>query len=580
MVKVKNILILLLTLVFFLNSPAYPKGIKVSYLPYDTTMESVSKDYTNPDAPNKGDSDYDRDFIVLPQIDPGDCADDFKGIAPCRKCAKWRKGCPDCCLTTTDSSAAIRCTAGDESGDYACTDSPFQDGTCSKIECDDSKEEEKCELAEPICSGGTISEKSYRLYGKGCPKKDSDDLTPDPDCKEVAGSGLERVWECRELDEKPKGYPLCNPDLSSGLSRPEEYYSVVRADTSCISNPCKVEQCQVSCATKASGECRYANSSCSPSCAPDGCNSFIETTDALASAACTALGCGVNSSCSAACTSGKDSCAAGKCGSSSNCSLPDCKSYSGRWSGSPPDFYIYTLTQDFKDYLTACNDYADVYEECEDRITCCQENVCPDENKTGFEANCTKGNKCEDRAGCIKIDFCDEAITEGQCIANVGLAAGCLNTKETDDDANNDLSQEIPSGVRYSFIARSGESLIIDWNVVLDSLDNDEIEEMEGISFYTFVRVEEVGGANAPAPHISALTIRDMDNAFSIYGLTNVPAEKLTPGKKYEVKIYYFFPQSMECKYDNSESEYKKEMGGDHTVKVKQLYLNVVKVKE
>ena len=577
MVRNKNVLFLALALIVFLNSPAYPKSRKISHLPSDTNMVKVSKDYTHPY------DKYDKSkFIELTQLPLGECEDDFKSIAACRKCARLREKCPNCCLTILSSvPVAIKCTE-DASDVYRCTDPLFQEDECLKASCG-SKSGDSDECDDKLdCSGGLVlSGSPYGLHRRGCPEEDSEDLAPDGNCKEVDGSCLDRVWECEGSHYQP--IPGCSPESGLGLSKPSEYYSVVKAVTSCTpgctTNPCSYGGCggsQVLACTKSGGQC-------SPSCSPY-CSSSISSTDLSASATCTASGCGVSSSCYAACKTIRgnmwDSCEPQTC--SSSCGQADCKSMSARWKDSPSTFYIYKLSQEFKEYITACTDYANEYETCEDKVTCCQKNVCSSKEPSGYEANCTKGDKCEERMGCINTTFCDEDMTEGECIENVRKAAECLIDKERDRDSANDLSEEISSDVRYEFTARNNESLTIDWQVVLDSLDSDEVEEMKGISFYTLIKVEEVGSAVNESPaHISALSIRDMENAFSIYGLTHVPEgdeRKLTPGKKYVVKIYYFFPQTVGCQ--KLSGEYKSVPVENHKVWVKGLYLNIVMVKE
>ncbi len=580
MVK-KNIFILLLALIVFLNSPAYPKSRDISYLPSDTNMVVVRKDYAEP--------------LELKQLDLRECSDLFKGVASCRKCAKLQKECPDCCLVEDDDgNKRTMCGKNDPEGDYDCDEPPFQTDVLQGYECSQTacgtkfgdNEDEECRDKLKCKEDGSVSSGSpYGLQRRGCPEGDSEDLAPSGNCEKVGdGEGVNREWECDKDDYSPK-FSGCEPDGSSGLVKPSEYYSVVRIETICF-HRCEPNECYADCPATSKGACKYSTRTCMPSCTPI-CEAKISSGfSSGAGAECTPSGCGVSQSCTASCIDEKDTCTAGKC--SSPCGASFCKSYSSRWSSSPSTFYVYELSPEFKEYITDCTNYADVYETCEDRVTCCQKNVCPSEDKdeSGFEKNCTNGNSCEERRGCINAGFCDEGVSEGKCIDNVRLAAECLVDKETDSDTANDLSLEISSDVRYEFAARSNESLTIDWQVVLEKLDSGEVEDMEGISFYTFVRVEEVGAAaGTPPVHISMLTIRDMENAFSIYGLTNVPKGRLASGKKYVVKIHYFFPKSVECKKvvelaDKEDEVYVTEEVETQEVKVRQLFLNIVRIRE
>src|SRR3989338_9225586 len=133
MVKSKNVLILLLAFLAFLNPPAYPKNRDIKYLPSDTTMESVS---------------YTGTPIVLGQLAGGDCEGIFNGITACAVCAEWRDRCPDCCLTS--SREAIRCTA-QELDAYDC-DPVFEFDDCEKIKCPVG--ENDCDNLE--CADGSV----------------------------------------------------------------------------------------------------------------------------------------------------------------------------------------------------------------------------------------------------------------------------------------------------------------------------------------------------------------------------------------------------------------------------------------
>lgn len=584
MVKIKNMFILLLIFTLSIIPAAYPKGPKkreINYLPPDTTMESVRKDYGN-------------DPIEISQIDVtgSKCEINFNGMVNCRKCLRLKNDCPDCCLTTvapTDKQAVTKCSDEDTSGDYKCPGPPFT------TDCDSTDDEN--DTSE--CKGSSSEGKTSNVQKKGCPEvipsqDHEDDLAPDTDtdddgkddgsCGYEEGAGLERIWECDSPDYQPN-FAGCDPKPESGLKKPQKYYDVTTIETGCKSI-CESNACLVDCGSSSSGGCSKNGSFSCPgsSCTPHCSHNFSYSGGKLhgAGAGCKGEGCEPPSLCLASCVTEKgnmlDTCKANPCYPS--CGASSCKSYSSRWENSPKNFYVYALTDEFKEYLKECNKYADEYEECEDRRTCCQEGACAEEDDdpgdlSNYDYHCRKkGGKCEERAGCLNAGVCSVSIEDaGDCIEKVRQAAQCLIE-------NPGLFQKIDkrSDAQYNFIAGSGESFTIEWQLVLESLSVKEKEALEGLDFYTMVQV--IGDASGSVEHTSMLNIRDMDNVFSIHGMTHIPKNKLKAGRKYTAGIYYFLPGVYKCKWDKVAERAEKVTVTDRRLKVKQLFLDIIMVKE
>ena len=588
MVKNKKALILLLIFLTLFNSPVYPKNRNIRYLPSDTTMDSVSKDYTsNP--------------ITLKQLAGKNCQGLFDGITACRKCAKLKDDCPDCCLTQITPTAAIHCTAG-ESSDYDCTEAPFEGDNCEQSKCDYTNTDDSCtncgsrsqdDETSNSCQAedyldcnpdGTVASGSpYGLQRRGCPDADSDELAPAgcSNCDVDETAGINRVWTCPKTSSctssSSPSFETCSA-TSGTTTRADSascspYYDVTYV-WAYTTTPTSTQSCNNQCNNLTCPPATLLCSPTSPNCADDTYSAIPQNCPIPCTPPCwDELVCPPASPCLPVRVCG--SCTDTPCTATATCTThPEVQSHT------------YSLSSTFKPCIVTCTDYADAYETCEDKITCCQESVCPESKiikSPGFTNNCTKvrGDKdkksvCEKRMGCINTDFCDGAITKGECIKLVRETAECLINYPV-------LFSEIAANdgpARYSFIARNNESLTIDWQVILESLTEAQVEKMEGVSFYTLVKVEDEDEATTTGDHISMLNIRDLDNAFSIYGLTHVPKGKLTPGKKYTVKIYYFFPETRVCQWNSSEKAYENTVEDKITLKVKQLFLNIVRVKE
>ena len=237
MVKNKKALILLLVFLAFFNSPAYPKNKSIKYLPSSQDIETVSKDYSS--SP-----------IVLGEIDCSTCAGLFNLSYACNNCVKLKEACPDDCLTTNppDTQKVIKCTEGDESADYNCTEAPFRVAGCPQVECGagttgtgGSRSSDKSTDCEDLtCSSGSVlSGSPYGLQRRGCPDADSDELAP-AGCSGciVSGTGKDRVWTCPKTSSctsaSSPSFQTCSeafgPPRCDNLS---SYYDVTCAPVSC-----------------------------------------------------------------------------------------------------------------------------------------------------------------------------------------------------------------------------------------------------------------------------------------------------------------------------------------------------------
>ena len=195
--------------------------------------------------------------------------------------------------------------------------------------------------------------------------------------------------------------------------------------------------------------------------------------------------------------------------------------------------YEYKLNSAFKTCINTCTTYADNYEECKDRVECCKHAVC----ETGYKANCTD-------SGCAKRiavkPACYEA-TAGQCARLNQNAQKCL------EGGTNECFVEIDRNMYYDFVARTGEAYNIIWQINTTPLR--EAKNDENAKFYTMVKVVDPA-SNTIVYYSSNLHQKSLNAAFSIYGTTLISKGTFSPGKSYQIRVYYFMNDDEDTSYE------------------------------
>src|SRR3989338_7981944 len=136
MVRNKKALILLLVFLVFFNSPAYPKGKSIKYLPSSQDVETVSEDYSS-GLKLVGELECSDTLLVR------SCSSWINLEKGCNDCVDLKTGCPDCCLTTA-SPKRIKCSQSDTTDDYDCGMPPFRSSSCAKIKCNYTSDDDNC----------------------------------------------------------------------------------------------------------------------------------------------------------------------------------------------------------------------------------------------------------------------------------------------------------------------------------------------------------------------------------------------------------------------------------------------------
>jgi len=579
MVKMKKGLwFFLLVFSVYLSHPGYTatKSINIKDLPANQDMDMASQEYGEGEK-TLGVTDDGGDCIG------SECLESLNETAKCNKCVELQDACPDCCLTdNTSGDKVVKCSEGDDNGDYVCEAAPFDEDSCDPVVCnkdkcfsecsnyayeqfeDDGKTQTACYETKGTAGEVDSSAKPRRWQKRGCPEKDSADLAPNGSCSPIGtGSGLDRKWKCTSDWLKPKfavdyiDKSLCAPDsdLTFTNSKPDstwgygDYYAVTKVSPLCDEDDTCESECSVSCKVK-----------------KDSCSPVYPDTDMCSPSACTPE---CPDACSYSCVSGT-ACEDGKedkstsdcsCAAEASCTPRPCDTECStkcwnRCSNSCPsgceassdDYYVYVLSDKYQKYIKECIDKANEYEECADSAHCCQEGACPDELdgedkcNPGFEANCDSAN-CEKRVCPAYVSMCEAYTGTGTITSCAQLASdanGCLVDHK---DCFKEIDEDFPY---HDFVARSGESLTIIWQIV-----NKPPEEIvSGVNFYTLVKVWELdssGETDGKLVHTSMANVKSLEAAFSIYGTTYVPGKDLEAGKLYRAKVYYFLPNAEFC---------------------------------
>lgn len=609
MVGLKRIFLLsLIALTVSFGAPAYPASKKISYLPAGQDADTVFRDFSSP--------------IVL-TTNSCACTGADEAYTECMNCVELKEECPDCCLNFTptrgtkcskeedskyncksesfsavndekvrcdftedDDSCDSSCGSSPCSGKYACQcgDSckPYEDDNIADIDKDSTTPDEYHNCYLEICQGSATSGIAYGLQRRGCPEADSQQLAPNGSCVPWgSGTGLDRKWKCTSGDLSPifSGYA---PSADTGLSKPSAYYAVTFVDTgcshSCSSNPCG------SCGSLAMGcptippictpSCSsYCNPSCTSSCyknctTPESCHSTC------------ASWCHTLNSCTPSCITVYPSC--------SNCTPPPpycsiSQCTDGCISACKPEdvFYIYAFTPDFKNYIPACVIYADDYEQCQDRVTCCKESACSGEaDETGGYDSYCDDEACAERKGDSSCD--GDTYTESKCLQLAAALDACLE----DPTGSSDCYQEIDDEFYFEFIARNNETYNIVWQMAtsIEYLNADAYRKTkkETAKLYTMVKLtyyDDKGKIAVQYPNPikkeqGTQQIKNLNSAFSIYGTTQISAEDagLEPGRTYQVRLYYY-------RSKNRKNSMGEEVPGSK-ITVNKMSLTVVKLRQ
>ena len=214
-----------------------------------------------------------------------------------------------------------------------------------------------------------------------------------------------------------------------------------------------------------------------------------------------------------------------------------------KWNWDHDECYRYRPKFAYSSYVTNCRNYTDFSESCFKAKDCCLQIVCPDSgNGPGFDLNCNEG-VCQDRRdwnNTIEISngvekTCDQ-ITPGDCIYLQSLAEGCL--LDVGRGSCSECFREIDNNFYYKFVAKSGESIVVFWQIIADPIISEDIDTY----FYTMVKI--VDGQGAPI-HQSVAHQKAFKGAFSIFSATSIDASEnlFEQGKTYYARIYYFIPE-------------------------------------
>lgn len=577
----KGLWFLLIVFLAYFSSPGYP----------DSKTKTIHNLPVNQDMGTKSWRTSEDEKIVLEAMEQSDCPDcwtTLNNAIRCRRCVELKEDCQDCCFSGEDpSTRIIKCTEEDTSGDYKCKPELFDRDECDQVVCDKEDDDDdytsdcmsKCTDYEDYESGSACVEEKqtggkpktsepYGLQRRGCPEEDSDDLAPDGSCSLVGtGSGLDRKWKCTSDWLKPKfavdyiDKTLCAPnsDLTFINSKPDsswsygDYYAVTKVSPSCTSSDSCSQSCPGSCEKKGKNCAGQACNppDCTPKC-PDACSytcvsvSCTTPDQSTSDCVCSASQCSTPS-CTPSCSS---SCGSNGCSSpcTSSC-FPD-----------SDDYYVYTLSEKYQNYITECIKKADEYEECADRVNCCEKRACQDisaKNKKTKEYECTPGfsdncKYCEKRE-CYHndiVDNCKEFTAIGvkkSCPQLASDVHSCLTMPK-----NSGCFKEIKTGGKtfsYPYVASSNDALNIIWQIITSTSSD---KDVKGLNFYTLVKVWKLNesGEKAELTYTSMANVKSQEAAFSIYGTTNVAKGKLDAGASYGVYLYYSLPPGEFCDVD------------------------------
>jgi hypothetical protein len=108
--------------------------------------------------------------------------------------------------------------------------------------------------------------------------------------------------------------------------------------------------------------------------------------------------------------------------------------------------------------------------------------------------------------------------------------------------ACNNCYQEIDQAFHYDFVAKSREKLTVVWQIEATPKANQTSGPpvIPTTFFYTMVKI--VDPSTNTVVHTSIAHQKAFSGAFSIYAATSSGDIVFVPGRKYEVRLYYFLP--------------------------------------
>jgi|GEM_PF-5521851 len=504
------VLIICILLVGFLAFAEEPNP----YLKYFPANEKITSIATNdPDNPLAG---YPKvlDEVVCPIAN----ALLFNSLIDCENCLGYNTKCPACCVDMTSGSPQAQC-AGFNCGQYA-----FSSGTCNEVDCCSpslTDPDDVC-VHDPLstnCNPGQINN-IPSCQRKGCPDA-TPDLTPQsPDCvpDSLGGSG----WYCLENDLMPVDNITvrgCRPEIDIPDSMGTPVLTNYTPST-------------------ASQDIYYDLGPALTPCPED-----------------SALGVSNTTPC-----------------------------------------YKYDIDPVYGSYINACRTYTDTAEICSKHEYCCKHESCGT-GPTGTIADCDYAQPNplipgDEGGACIKLFthwndpvVLADAVTAKTC--NTIIADDCLQIEQTIQDCVYDKSiggcaqcfHEIDPpiidplnphpGFRLDFVARSGQSMIIEWQ--LDTISNiKNFPAINDVYFFTMIKIYQEGLADPVFESI--IHQKSLTADFSIFNAAAIEAFDpmtglgvLHQGKKYSARIHYYIPEVN---------------GADLEVTVKSMLLTAVMVRE
>lgn len=237
---------------------------------------------------------------------------------------------------------------------------------------------------------------------------------------------------------------------------------------------------------------------------------------------------------------------------SNNSRIPDCEQYSqtksaydiakvdcenpGNSTNTTAECWEYTPKGSYKKCSSECVQKVNQWEIDFNNYHCGMtgNSVCPSSTacKSGFSRNCNEA-KCEERVEneCLTKytkDKCKNAEKEFRERFLAGEVSPCF--------------KEIDHEFRYKFVARSNERYVVMWQVLCDVL----VPHSE-YNFYTMVKIFDENNSVTPV-YESVIHEKALLSTFFINAQTGFEQEILTPGKSYNVRLYYFLPEGANLK--------------------------------
>lgn len=204
----------------------------------------------------------------------------------------------------------------------------------------------------------------------------------------------------------------------------------------------------------------------------------------------------------------------------------------------PPDFdyaprcYKYEVSNDFKQCIGDCKQKTASLQQCDARRYCCEQQQCGGK----YITQCAYPD-CLERLDAMECD----SYQDSTCISLMHSAVDSLLT-----DCSSCLKEIDPNFV-YRFVAKSNETLMINWKINTANVSSIQIpgislrEYLEGAPAYLFTMVKVVD-ASGNEVHRSMMHQKHFQSNFSIDSATVVTSKELVPGNVYFIRLYYFIP--------------------------------------